>query len=257
MPQLRRTVLLGWITLAIVGATTAIAGRQAAPAPTGIVAASSFSPTSTAAPAPTTTVAAPVTTTTSPPPATTVAPAPSTTVAPVAPVAPPTTAPRAPRAPTTTTAPAPAPAAAAAPAVSASPDYAQNLLGQVVPGSWLSAVPVHFEIIAGKTSWSSFGGLIEVGDWQLTSSVGRAKFTLAHEWGHQLAWKYGTDAYNGAGPAGFPYNGPIPEEQWADCVGQALTGTSYPSGGLHGCPSDSLAFTSQFLSAGPPGPALR
>jgi hypothetical protein len=132
-----------------------------------------------------------------------------------------------------------------------------ELLHQVVPSSWLNVVPAHFEIISGKTSWSSFGGLIEMGDWQLTSSVGRAKFTVSHEWGHQLAWKYGTDQFNGAAPAGFPYTGPMPEEQWADCVAQSLTGTSYPSGGLHGCPSDSLAFTQHFLSAGPAGPPLR
>jgi hypothetical protein len=152
-----------------------------------------------------------------------------------------------------TTAPAP-PSVVNTPAAAASPDYAMALLREVVPASWLAAVPARFEVIAGKTSWSSFGGLIQVGDWQLTSSVGRAKFTIAHEFGHQIAWKYGTDEYNGAGPAGFPYTGRIPEEMWADCVAQAFTGLSYPTSGLGACPGDSLAFTSAFLNAGPGTP---
>jgi len=80
--------------------------------------------------------------------------------------------------------------------------------------------------------------------------------TLAHEFGHLIAWHYGTDAFNGAGPAGFPYSGQLPEEMWADCVATAFTGTSFPTRPLSGCPSDALAFTSRFLASGP-GPRLR
>ena len=123
-----------------------------------------------------------------------------------------------------------------------------------VPGRWLAAIPVSFQVISGKTSWSSFSGLIQVGDWQLTHSVGDAKFTLTHEFGHLIAWHYGTDAFNGAGPAGFPYSGQLPEEMWADCVAQSFTGTSYPTYPLGPCPSDALAFTTQFLASGPGAP---
>jgi hypothetical protein len=152
-------------------------------------------------------------------------------------------------------APAPAPASVTKdPSPAASPEYAMSIIQQVIPAAWLAAVPVHIDVIAGKTSWSSWGGLIEVGDWQLMSTVGRARFTLAHEWGHQAAWRYGTDAFNGAAPAGFPYAGPMPEEQWADCVAQALLGTSYPSGGLGACPSAALTFTAAWLHAGPGTP---
>jgi hypothetical protein len=77
---------------------------------------------------------------------------------------------------------------------------------------------------------------------------------VVHEFGHLLAWRFGTDAFNGAGPAGFPYAGRAPEEMWADCVAQALTGTSYPTAGLGGCPGDALAFTGQWLAAGPGRP---
>jgi hypothetical protein len=117
-------------------------------------------------------------------------------------------------------------------------------------------VPGRFQVIPGKTSWSSWGGLIEIGDWHLTSSVARAKNVLTHEWGHQVAWLYGTDAFNGAPPAGFPYTGGNGEEQWADCVAEALTGTSYPTGGLGRCPGDALTFTSAFFARAP-GPRLR
>jgi hypothetical protein len=142
------------------------------------------------------------------------------------------------------------------PAASATPEYALSLIQQVVPARWLAAVPVRFQVIAGKTSWSSWGGLIEIGDWHLLSSVARARNVITHEWGHQVAWLYGSDAYNGAPPTGFPYSGGNPEEQWADCVAEALTGTSYPTGGLGPCPSDALSFTSAFFSRAP-GPPLR
>jgi hypothetical protein len=142
------------------------------------------------------------------------------------------------------------------PAAAGTPHYARQILEGAVPARWLAAIPVTFEVIAGKTSWSSITGLIQVGDWQLTHSVADARFTLAHEFGHLIAWHYGTDAFNGAGPAGFPYSGPLPEEMWADCVATAFTGTSFPTRPLTGCPSDALAFTSRFLASGP-GARLR
>ena len=182
------------------------------------------------------------------------APTTTTTVAPTTTVpvtAPPTTAPPAPRPQTTTTA---APVASAPP--TDGPAYALGLIQQIIPARWLAVLPVTIEVIGGKTSWSSWDGLIQIGDWHLFHAVDRAKNTLAHEWGHQVAWHYGTDVYNGAPPAGFPYAGRAPEEQWADCVAEALTGTSYPSSGLGRCPGDALSFTAQFLGAGP-GTRLR
>jgi hypothetical protein len=131
-----------------------------------------------------------------------------------------------------------------------------QLVRETIPARWLAAVPVSVHVIAGTTSWSNWSGLIEIGDWHLYSSEARARSTLAHEWGHQVAWHYGSDAYNGAPPTGFPYAGPTPEEQWADCVAQALTGTSYPSRGLGACPTAALGFTQQYLAAGP-GTRLR
>lgn len=236
-------LLVPWVALvAVLGIVGASPERRDG----DVVEVRSDGPTTTQAPTTTTTVA-PTATTTLPPPPTT-APPPPTTAAP----RPRTTAP----APPTTVAPAPPPPPDPAPAGGATAAYAMSLVGEVIPARWLAVLPVQVNVIAGKTSWSSWGGLIEIGDWHLTSSVTRAKNVLAHEWGHQVAWHYGTDAYNGAPPAGFPYGGPIPEEMWADCVAQALTGWPNPSHGLDRCPGVALAFTSSFLAAGP-GPRLR
>jgi len=109
---------------------------------------------------------------------------------------------------------------------------------------------VRIEVISGGTSWSHDNGIMELAQGHL-SSDSNARFTIAHEWAHQVAWKYGTNAYNGAPPAGFPYTGAIPEEMWADCAAIALTGISMRSHGLPICPSDSVAFASSWLAAGP------
>ena len=198
-----------------------------------------------------------LTTTTATPPPTTTAPpttVPPTTAPPA--TAPPTTAaaPRTPAAPRVKTPVVAAPAPAPAPAPSSGDPlaYAVGVLQQVVPARWLAAVPVRISLIDGDTSWSYDDGTMDLSVTHL-SSDSIARFTLAHEWGHQVAWKYGTNAYNGAGPAGFPYAGALPEEMWADCVGVSLSGVAQHSHGLPGCSADALAFTSSWLAAGPPG----
>jgi hypothetical protein len=125
-----------------------------------------------------------------------------------------------------------------------------DLLRRYVPAAWLAKVPVRITVIGGRTSWSSFDGLIEIDQWHLSIEA-RAINTLVHEWGHHAAWRFGTDAYNGAPPAGFPYSG---AERWADCVAEALTGTYYPTPGLGHCPSDGMAFVRSWIAAGPGTP---
>ncbi len=236
------SVLCSWIATVGILATAALVARTPRTEPRTIV--HSVLPTSASLVTTTTTAPSTTTTTTAPPP-------PPTTVAP-----PPTTAPR----PTTTTAAPPVTAAPVSvahdPTPAATPEYAMSVLGGVIPTRWLAAVPVHVLVIAGSTSYSSWGGLIEIGEWHLTSTLARARNVLTHEWGHHVAWLYGTDAYNGAPPAGFPYTGRAPQEQWADCVAETFTGTSYPTDGLGPCPGDALAFTASFF-AWAPGPRLR
>jgi hypothetical protein len=193
------------------------------------------------------------TTTTLPPPTTTVPPTtvPPTTLPPAPPPPPPPTTVAAPRTPPTTrvqptptTAPAPAPSGDLA-------AFAAGVLQEMVPAAWLAAVPARISVIDGDTSWAYDDGTIDMAVTHL-ASPSIARFTVAHEWGHLVAWKYGTNAYNGAAPAGFPYSGSQPAEMWADCVGVAISGVSQHSHGLPGCPGDALSFTSSWFAAGPP-----
>jgi hypothetical protein len=182
-----------------------------------------------AAPSATTRPATTSSPSTLPPPATS-APAPTTTTTTLVPVA---------------TEPAAEPTAADDDPIA----RAEAALAAVVPARWRSAVPVRFVIIAGSISRSHDDGLIEVATGHLDGPLPRLQFVLAHELGHQLAYRFGTGAYLGAGPAGFPAAGAHPEEYWADCVATAFTGTALEG---HDCAPDALAFTTAWLGAGPP-----
>jgi hypothetical protein len=191
------------------------------------------------APATTTTSAAP--TTTVAPPTTTSTPATSTTERRPAPA---TTAPPVPRAP-----------AAAPPAVQPSTSSplarAESAMRASVPGSWFAAIPVHVRIVSGWTSWSYHDHTIEIGDGHASGSWSRLRVVTAHEFGHQIAFEYGTQTSNGAAPAGWPSLGTNPVETWADCVSQVFTGIVDPSPGLPACSGASLSWTSGWLAGGP------
>jgi len=182
----------------------------------------------------TTTTVAPTTTTTVAP--TTTAPAPATTAPPA------TTTPPPPP-------PAPAPAPAAAPAAVPS---AEEVYRQVVPAAWRAVFSVRFEYIGGSTSWASSNGTISIA---AAHRANRSELavTIAHEFGHLIAWRYGTQAYNGAAPAGWPAYSSRPEEAWGDCVAQVFTGITDPSHGLPPCGGTSLSWTHSWLGSGPSG----
>jgi hypothetical protein len=233
-------VLLFGGLLAAADARTAPAATVAAghadvdPASDAVVAAAAAPVTPVAAPTPTTAPPAPATTVASPAPVTT-APQPP----PTAPAPPPPAAPPAPRAPT----PAPAPARTPEQTVQAAYEAA-------VPTVWRNAIPVTLRIIPGSTSWGHSSGLIEIGEtivprWDLLRT------TLAHEFGHLIAYGYGSQAYLGAAPAGWPEYSDMPVEGWADCVAWAFTGIADPSHGLPPCPSSSLSWTQSWLAQGP------
>lgn len=187
-------------------------------------------------PAPSTT-AAPTTTTTV---------APTTTAAPAPPPAPPTTSPTAPPAPPP---PTPAPAPAPAPAPTAVPS-AEEVYRQVIPSAWRAVFSVRFEHIAGNTSWASSNGTIKIAERHRANRSVLA-VTIAHEFGHLIAWRYGTQAYNGAPPSGWPAYSQRPEEAWGDCVSQVFTGIIGPSHGLPPCGGSSLSWTHAWLGSGP------
>lgn len=185
--------------------------------------------------------------TTSPTVPTTIAPAPVTTVAPaprtVVP-APTTTAPR----PAVKAAPAPAPAPAPPtdPAVRVQATYEA-----VVPAAWRDAIAVNFKLIEGDTSWAAHDGTIQIGSVHYNGSDALLKATIAHEFGHLIAFRYGSQAFNGAAPEGWPAYSSRPEEAWADCVSRAFSGVNDPSHGLPACSGDSLSWTASWVSPGP------
>jgi hypothetical protein len=110
---------------------------------------------------------------------------------------------------------------------------------------------VRLELIEGNTSWASPDGVIQISSAHMSGSSAHLRATLAHEFGHLVAFRYGASTYNGAAPEGWPSYGPRPEESWADCVSQAFTGIVDPSHGLPPCSGDSLTWTQDWLGQGP------
>ncbi|MFL6204211.1 MAG: hypothetical protein ACJ739_02580 [Acidimicrobiales bacterium] len=180
----------------------------------------------------------------------------TTTLPPVRPTVPTTTVPPAPKVTARAAAPAtPAPAQAPSP-----PPPSQSPLQRVqaafsasIPRAWQAAIPVRFEIISGVTSWGHPNGLIQIGTYHADGPSARLRMVVAHEFGHLIAFRYGSGAYNGAAPKGWPAYGSNPAEAWADCVSQAFTGVVDPSHGLPPCSGSSLSWTRQWLAEGPPG----
>lgn len=83
------------------------------------------------------------------------------------------------------------------------------------------------------------------GDWDRLVAI------VAHEFGHHIAFRYGTLATLGAAPAGWPVSGAIPVERWADCVARVFTGYPLGSHTQGACSGDSLEWTRQYLANGP------
>jgi hypothetical protein len=170
--------------------------------------------------------------------------------------------------PTTTTVPASTTTAPPPPPVSASSDFvagaeatlagdgpgdpgtsdlvarAQAALDGVVPTAWRQAVPVRLSIIDGPTSLSWTDGRIEVGSVHASGDWARLQAVMAHEFGHQVGFGYGSQAEPGAAPQGWPPSGSPLVEGWGDCVSRAFI-SYYPCGG------GSLTWTSDWLAPGP------
>lgn len=185
------------------------------------------------------------------PPETTVPPAPPTTAssAPAAAPHPPATAapPPPPPAPPAPPEPEPAP-----PAPPQDPMVrVQAAYEATVPAAWRDAVPVQFQLIEGNTSWASHDGTIQVGSTHYNGSDNLLRATIAHEFGHLIAFRYGSQAYNGAAPDGWPAYGDRPEEAWADCVSRVFSGVNDPSYGQRPCEGSSLGWTADWVGGGP------
>ena len=180
-----------------------------------------------------------------PPPATTAA----TVVAPAPPPPPPPAPVAAPTAPSLTAPPAPAPV----PAPAEDPNWrVQRAFAAGVPEVWRAAVPTRLEVIPGTTSWAHGSGTISVAASHASGDFDHLVDVVVHEFGHLIAFRYGSGEYAGAGPAGWPAPPDRPEEAWADCVQTAFTGRQSPSHGLAPCGGDPLSWVANWLALGPP-----
>lgn len=174
------------------------------------------------------------------------------TAPPTTPPAPPVTAPPAHKpapAPAPVQAPPPPPAPPAPPVDPAA--RVQAAYESSVPAAWRDAIAVRFELIEGNTSWAAHDGTIQIGSVHANGSETLLRATVAHEFGHLIAFKYGSQAFNGAAPEGWPSYSDRPEEAWADCVSRAFTSINDPSHGLPDCAGASLSWTADWTAAGP------
>ncbi len=128
----------------------------------------------------------------------------------------------------------------------------QSSFQAAVPSTWRSAIPVQLEVIAGNVSWAEPSGRILVSEAHATGPQQRLSSLVAHEFGHLIAFRYGSRAYNGAAPSGWPAYSDRPEEAWADCVATAFTGIATAHHGLPVCSGESLSWTQSWLAQGPP-----
>jgi hypothetical protein len=120
-----------------------------------------------------------------------------------------------------------------------------------VPAAWRAAIAPRVESRSGNTSWARTDGVLEFGNFHLAGDWQHLRTVVTHEFGHLIAYRYGSQAFLGAAPPGFGYAGPHPEEMWADCVARAVTGNVDPSHGLEPCGGAPLEFARAFLAAGP------
>lgn len=197
-----------------------------------------------------------------PPAAPAPAPSPAAPAAPMAAPAPTAPAPTAPT-PAPTPAPAPAPPApptepASAPAPAPAPSQEATREQRVasayeaaVPAVWRNAIEVRFEIIEGDYSWAHTNGLIQIAADHADREPTVVADVVVHEFGHLVAFRYGTQAYAGAPPEGWPAPSNLPQEAWADCVQRSFTGRATGSHGLAPCDGERLRWASTWLAEGP------
>lgn len=123
---------------------------------------------------------------------------------------------------------------------------------EAVPARWQQILPVWLRIIDGATSYAQYPDVIEVAQRHVDGTWTHLVSVLSHEFGHLIAFSYGTGAFDGAPPEGWPDPGyAYPAESWADCVAQAFTGIVDPSYGMPACPDGSLEWTRSWLDSVP------
>lgn len=143
--------------------------------------------------------------------------------------------------------------ASPASAATASKSRANSALQSVVPAAWRNAIPNAraTRLISGKSSTSGYGQGIWVGRFHAAQSTPLLRHTMAHEFGHHIAFYYGSQVTYGAAPKGFP-QGVTSVETWADCVARAFSGVSKQGTNVRKpCSKAGLRWTKTWLKKGP------
>jgi len=143
--------------------------------------------------------------------------------------------------------------ASPASAATGSTARANSALKSVIPSAWRNAIPDAraTKLISGKSSVSAYHGGIRVSRFHAAQSKRLLRQTMAHEFGHHIAFFYGSQVVYGAAPTGFP-QGVTSVETWADCVATAFSGVD-----KHGtnvkkhCSKKGLRWTKAWLKKGP------
>lgn len=115
-----------------------------------------------------------------------------------------------------------------------------------IPDHWKALVPVHYELRGDSTSLSFPDGLESISAFHANGAYARLQFVIGHEFGHEIAFRFGSGAYYGAAPEGWP--GPADPEAWADCVGVAFTGRPSPIAAHQCTEGPALDFTVNWLA---------
>src|SRR3546814_17246735 len=73
------------------------------------------------------------------------------------------------------------------------------------------------------SDWSSDVCSSDLSQGHINAGPAIVRAVLAHEFGHLIAFRYGSQAFTGAAPQAWPSYSSRPEEAWADCVATANT----------------------------------
>src|SRR3546814_13324592 len=111
----------------------------------------------------------------------------------------------------------------------------RRAFASALPAAWRSAIPVRLDVIPGYMSSASSSGTIQVSQGHINAGPAIVRAVLAHEFGHLLAFRYGSQAITGAAPPASPYSSPRPEQARAARVRPAFTGLVSPSPRLPDC----------------------
>jgi len=143
--------------------------------------------------------------------------------------------------------------ASPASAATASTARANSALKAAVPAAWRKAIPDAraTRLISGKSTVSAYRGGIRVSRFHAAQSKRLLRHTMAHEFGHHIAFYYGSQVVYGAAPTGFP-QGVTSVETWADCVATAFTGVvQHGTNVTKHCSQKGLRWTKAWLKKGP------